>query len=293
MRSVLAQTFQDFEIIVVDDGSTDGGAEVVRSIEDSRIRLITQRNGGVSAARNRGIAEAKADLIAFLDADDEWKDAFLDAVLALRSQFQDCAVFATSYSLRTPEGRTILARLRGISHRLPTFALDDYFSVASVSDPPIWSSAVAVTRSALAHVSGFPVGVTSGEDLLTWAALLLANRCAYDRRPLATFYLKEHMWGPPTRPHEQEDVVGGRLEALLAVVDDAHRKSLRHYIGHWHKMRASVSLRYGRPRDALRTTLKAMRFDPCAPKLYMYLALSCLPGPLLLQVIRLSYRFRA
>ena len=70
IRSVLGQMFQDIEIIVIDDGSTYNGACVVKDISDPRIRLIQQENARVSAARNRGIKEANADLIAFLDADD-------------------------------------------------------------------------------------------------------------------------------------------------------------------------------------------------------------------------------
>ena len=73
LQSVLTQTFQDFEIVIVNDGSTDNSTIEVEKIKDSRIRLIHQENAGVSAARNKGIEEAKYELIAFLDADDEWK----------------------------------------------------------------------------------------------------------------------------------------------------------------------------------------------------------------------------
>ena len=86
LRSVLAQTFQDFEVIIVDDGSTDGGAKIVKSTTDKRIKLIQQKNSGVSAARNRGIQESKSKLIAFLDADDEWKSRFLEVILRLRKK---------------------------------------------------------------------------------------------------------------------------------------------------------------------------------------------------------------
>ena len=79
LESVLSQTFQRFEIVVVNDGSTDNSVAEVEKIGDSRIRLIHQKNGGVSAARNRGIEDSKYELLAFLDADDEWKPEYLEA----------------------------------------------------------------------------------------------------------------------------------------------------------------------------------------------------------------------
>lgn len=73
IESVLAQTFGDFEVIVVDDGSADDTAEKIAAIRDSRVRYIRQSNAGVSAARNRGVAEARGEIISFLDSDDLWK----------------------------------------------------------------------------------------------------------------------------------------------------------------------------------------------------------------------------
>lgn len=70
IQSILQQDFQDFEIVIVDDGSKDNSAKIIKSFTDLRIRLVQQRNQGVSAARNRGINEAQGDYIFFLDADD-------------------------------------------------------------------------------------------------------------------------------------------------------------------------------------------------------------------------------
>lgn len=138
IKSVCQQTLADFEVIVVNDGSTDNGREIVRAFNDTRIHLIDQVNSGVSAARNRGIAEACADLIAFLDADDEWRPDFLETVLRLSERFPDCGVFATSYIYQYNDGNNRTAIIRGLTDSSCEGILWDYFSVATQSDPPLF-----------------------------------------------------------------------------------------------------------------------------------------------------------
>jgi glycosyltransferase involved in cell wall biosynthesis len=108
--SVLAQTHQDFDLIVVDDGSTDESVKVVHTIKDRRLRLISQPNQGPGAARNRGALAASSNYLAFLDADDEWLPDFLQKSLDALERAPDCG-FCISAFLDGPERRNSHARL--------------------------------------------------------------------------------------------------------------------------------------------------------------------------------------
>lgn len=92
IESILGQSCGAFELLVVDDGSTDDSVDVVRSFRDERIRVIRQENAGVSAARNSGIANAKGEYVAFLDADDSWEPYHLEVLLEGFRCYPDAAV---------------------------------------------------------------------------------------------------------------------------------------------------------------------------------------------------------
>ena len=104
LGGVAAQTYTPLEVIVVDDGSTDDSARVVEGLDLPGVRLIRQPNGGVSAARNRGIAEAKGDYIALLDADDYWKPEYLERVAALIGRYPGCGLYSMGFEVHRPEG---------------------------------------------------------------------------------------------------------------------------------------------------------------------------------------------
>ena len=87
LESVLAQSYTNYEVIVVDDGSTDNSANVVRELVNDKIRLISKPNGGVCSARNRGIQEAKSQYVAFLDADDLWEKDYLEEQVKMIADF--------------------------------------------------------------------------------------------------------------------------------------------------------------------------------------------------------------
>lgn len=126
LQSVTAQTFGDFEIIVVDDGSTDGGAQIVEGFDDPRIRIIRQENAGPGAARNRGLDEAQGEFVAFLDADDEWMPEYLSESLRLLDENGPSAAAVVSNYFEHPAGisRESMWRQRGLSDGLTRLSSD-------------------------------------------------------------------------------------------------------------------------------------------------------------------------
>jgi len=266
--SVLKQTMQDFELLIVNDGSTDGGPDVVRSVKDRRIRIIDQSNRGVSAARNKGIEEANCDVIAFLDADDEWEPDFLETVLHLRTKFPGCDVFATSYWFSNKEG----SRRRPIIHNVPEDPwegiLNGYFTIAAKSDPPLWTSAVCVTKRAIASIGGFPVGIYSGEDLLTWARLAVNYEIAYANRPCAIHWNPESISDRPGRVPQRPDIVGNELIRLMNESPARRTRGIKEYIGLWHQMRAIIYFQLGDRKSSLDESKESALYRPSL-KIYL------------------------
>ena len=274
LRSLLSQTYQDFEVIVVDDGSTDGSVAIVETFNDQRIKLIQQQNAGVSAARNRGIAEAKGKYIAFLDADDEWMPGFLEEIRTLQEAYPECKAQATNYIFNS-NGKKSPTILRRIPFKGERGVLSNYFEVASCSHPPVWTSAVCIERKLLQEVGGFPVGVKAGEDLLVWARMAIHTQWAYSLKALAQYNFDQiSIKEPPTRIPEEVDVVGNELVYLWN--EYPQTKGLKLYISLWHKMRSSMYMRLGYKKECAKEAFLALRYNPLNYKIYIYLILNIL-----------------
>lgn len=245
LQCVFQQTYTQYEIVVVDDGSTDDGVDRVESVNDDRIRIIRQKNGGVSAARNRGIAEARGEYVAFLDADDEWKPDYLSSQMELVRKYPQCSVFASNYEFRNVEGKVRNTIINKLPFAGTDGELSNYFEVACCSHPPLWTSAVMVRKTAIQEIGGFPVGIKSGEDLLTWARLAVKYKIAYSTKPLAVFVglpSTTDVSKPKQRLSKEDKVLHGLQELYNDEQNELRKRQLKRYIFRWYKIQCVILL---------------------------------------------------
>jgi glycosyltransferase involved in cell wall biosynthesis len=181
LRCAAGQIDADCEIIVVDDGSLDGGGKLARDLGLPSLRVIEQANAGVSAARNRGIAAAAGKWIALLDADDLWSDDHVAGLLHAVEGTDAIAAFS-NIRLQSRGG------LPAIDVRTVGCRIEDYFSFAlDHGGYPISSSSIMVLRSELSAAGLFAEGVTSGEDIDMWCRLACRGSFIYTATPSATY----------------------------------------------------------------------------------------------------------
>lgn len=169
IKSVLDQTFTDFEIIVVNDGSTDISKNIVSGFNDEKIQFYDQKNQGVSVARNLGIEKSKGKLIAFLDGDDCWFPNHLQELSNLYRDFPNCGMYCSRHKIRISKNHFQIPNHNGIdaSFRGP---IADYF----FSNQPFritWTSSLAIPKEILEKNGGFTPGTTNGQDLELWTKI--------------------------------------------------------------------------------------------------------------------------
>lgn len=225
IQNALDQTFQDFEIIVVNDGSTDNGEEKVRGINDNRIKIYTTENQGVSSARNFGIEKASGNLIAFLDADDYWFPDHLQNLYELSNAFPECGMFCANYERFYNSNKiekTIFPDLK-----FPWKGVVPDFFKASHIDRVAWTSAVAVPKKIFEVVGNFDTKITlgAGEDTHLWIRIALKFPVAFTSETSARHILNS----------ENRISLENTLKRSFAKLDDfpeeeKHNASLKKYL---------------------------------------------------------------
>jgi len=179
IQSVLNQSYQRFELIVVDDGSTDDSLNIIKSFKDKRIKIIENNlphPGGPAFARNLGVKEASFDWVCFLDADDEWSTNFLLKMDALHSQFPDASILSCGWK-SVYLGGAVKPDKYYMQHSAEgnhSYNMVHYLKCSVVSVRPIWTSVAVVNKDILLKSGMFPeTGRWRGEDVDTWLRIMM------------------------------------------------------------------------------------------------------------------------
>ena len=183
IESVLKQKYRNFELIIVDDGSTDSSTDKIKHYGNS-IKIIVQKNTGVSSARNTGIKHANNEFIAFLDADDEWHCDFLTHISHMIKSFPHAGIYCTNYYKKLGAQTALACK----TTRNTDPCIVNYFSVAAYDSTPVSSSSVCIPKKIIERIGFFPENTKLYEDLYMWINISLEYELAFDNEPLATYH---------------------------------------------------------------------------------------------------------
>jgi len=271
LESILAQSFSDFEIVAVDDGSTDDSMKVLERYRP-RVRVLTQQNRGPSAARNLGVRNSSGEYLGFLDADDLWRPKFLERTVAALDKDSASVLVYTDLELADSTGLAMGARLIG-KRGLPTVRdmLERLW--------PILPSSVVMRRDAFERAGGFPEELTSFEDVYFWLLAREQGNFSYIEEPLVIWRFA--LFPAPLKPAGGQEAAGRVFDQMLqlryGVSGLAHvaarqraPRSILGYIG-------LHALARGDQLMARRAFGAALRTDPWRLKNYLRYARTYLP----------------
>lgn len=185
VNSVLSQSYINFELIIVNDGSTDNSFDLVSSIIDHRIKIINKVNGGVSSARNLGIDNASNEWICFLDADDYWLPNHLEEILYLLKKYPEAKIYSTLTQEKSRKGLSIAPN--GFPDNFEGY-IENYFHFAK-SATVFNSSSVCINKHALITIDKFDTNLSHGEDLDVWFKLLINYKGVIKTLPTVVYDL--------------------------------------------------------------------------------------------------------
>ena len=186
VESVLGQTFGDYELIIVDNGSNDGSHEIVAAFTDHRIKIVRlEENVGVSNARNKGVSLASAPQITFLDADDWWEPTFLEEMAGLIDRHPDAGIYGTGYYI-VKNGKKRLAPI-GVDEGFEEGEINYCAVYAKTLCMPLTSISVAMPRAVFDETGGFKPHLKLGEDFDLWVRIALKHRTVFLNKSLSNY----------------------------------------------------------------------------------------------------------
>lgn len=188
LRSVLEQSFVNFEILIVNDGSTDSSTEIIKKFNDPRIRYFSKENEGVSSARNYGIEKVKGEFIAFLDADDYWYPGFLEKMFNNIKKHPEQKVFSAAIEIET--SKSIFPAQYSIA-KTSDCEIVNYFSGSS-KETVICTSCAVFNKSIFEEIGNFDTQIKSGQDTDLWIRIGLVHPVVFSWKILARYVYDEN-----------------------------------------------------------------------------------------------------
>ena len=187
--SVLAQTFRDYELIIMDDGSIDDSFNMaIKAIEGfGCCHLYGQQNAGVSMARNNAVALSRGDFLCFLDADDWWEPTFLEEMDKLVAEFPEAGIYGANYTIMNETKRKTRVANVGVEQDFEKGYINYCQVYAKTLSMPLWTGAVCMPRRVFDELHGFPQGIKLGEDFMLWVRVAMKYKVAFLNKPLAYY----------------------------------------------------------------------------------------------------------
>jgi glycosyltransferase involved in cell wall biosynthesis len=215
VQSVLNQSCAQFELIIVDNNSTDESWLVASRILDKRISLVKESKQGVSAARNKGIALAKYNWIAFLDADDAWEKDNLLELQKLILEFPDAGLVSNSYKIVETNGKERSVRFLEGDIVNKTYQHSNFFKAFVKADVPVNSNSVCIPKSVFEEIGIFEESISNGEDIYMWSKIFLNKKVVIGSYLGSTYYRNANNRADvPSKVLEEQPVIN-MFEALF------------------------------------------------------------------------------
>lgn len=223
LKSVMNQTFTDYEIIIIEDCSTDKSLEIVSKIKNDTIRIIRhEKNKGLSASRNTGIKNANANYLAFLDADDLWKENYLQELFQLTNDFPEAHLFATNYEEFYSDAKILLPENN--SKKLQNNSLITDFFEISLAQPLYCPSSFCVEKSVFETVGYYDETITFGEDVDFNIRANSEFLLAYSKKPLVHYLMLSE------NQITQSKISGKIITNFDKFETNNHSKSLKNFL---------------------------------------------------------------